>query len=115
MAITMKVETMAVTRKSVKVADSKVYNTELIYSRVMGLQYSSQDVNISVVTLCELSPVPTVLFNDSREMRIFKFNSESLTKVEVSARHPTPEATSTVIDGCPLLWIPQCPSKQKNN
>jgi len=30
-----------------------------------------------------------------------------MTKVEVSARHPTPEATCTVIDGCTLLWIPQ--------
>ena len=36
-SIPMNVETMAVTKKSVKVADSKVYNTELIYSRVMGL------------------------------------------------------------------------------
>ena len=85
-SIPMKVKTMAVTRKS-----------EVISS--------------------ELSPVPTALFNDTGEMRISKSKSElkTLTKVEVSARHPTPEATSTVIDGCPLLWIPQCPSKQKNN
>jgi len=27
--------------------------------------------------------------------------------VEVSARHPIPEVTSTVIDGSALLWIPQ--------
>jgi len=59
MAILMKVERI---KKSVKVADSKVYNTELIYSRAMGLQVSSQDVNIS-----ELSPVPTALCNDSVE------------------------------------------------
>jgi len=44
-SIPMKVETMGVTRKSVKVADSKVYNTELIYSRVMNFRpCSSQDV-----------------------------------------------------------------------
>jgi len=28
-------------------------------------------------------------------------------KVEVSGRHPTPEATCTGIDGCAPLWIPQ--------
>jgi len=111
-SIMMKVETMAVTRKSVKVADSKVYNTELIYSRVVKLQASSWDVDISEVISCELSPVPTALFNDSGVMRISKSKSElkTLTKMEVSARHPTPEATSTVIDGCTLLWIPQWPS-----
>jgi len=35
-SIPMKVEIMAVTNKSVKVVDTKVYNTELIYSKVMG-------------------------------------------------------------------------------
>ena len=39
-SIPMNVETRAVTKKSVKVVDNKVYNTELIYSRVMGLQAS---------------------------------------------------------------------------
>ncbi len=33
--ISLKVETMAITKKSFKVGDSKVYNTELIYSRVI--------------------------------------------------------------------------------
>ena len=111
-SIPMNVETMAVTKKSVKVADSKVYNTELIYSRVMGLQASSRDINISEVISCELSPVPTALFNDTGEMRISKSKSDlkNLTKIEASARHPTPEATCTVIDSCALLWIPQWPS-----
>jgi len=101
------VETMAVTRKSVKVADSKVYNTELIYSRVMGHQTSLRDVTISEVILCELSPVPTALFNDSGETKISKSTSElkTLTTVEVSARHPTPE--SIVTDCYALLWIPR--------
>jgi len=35
---------------------------------------------------------------------------KTLTKVEVTARHPTPEATCTVIDGYALLWIPQWPT-----
>ena len=48
-SIAMKVETMVVTKKSVKVAGKKVYNTELIYSRVIGIQASSRDIDISEV------------------------------------------------------------------
>ena len=110
--ISMKVETMAATKKSCAVGDSKVYNTELIYSRVIGLQASTRDVHISEVMSCELSPVPTALFNDSGEMRTSKSKSalKNLTKVEISARYITQDSACTVIDGCALLWIPQWPS-----
>ena len=64
----------------------------------MGLQASSRDINISEVISCELSPVPTALFNDTGEMQISKSKSDlkNLTKIEASAvaRHPTPEATA---------------------
>jgi len=35
---------------------------------------------------------------------------KNLTKVEVTARQPTQEATCTVIDGCTLFRIPQWPT-----
>ena len=75
-SISKKIETMAITKKSLKLGESKVYNTELIYSRVIGLQASSRDISISEVISCELSPVPTALFNDSGEMRISKSKSD---------------------------------------
>ena len=111
-SIPMKIETMAATKKSLKVGDNKVYNTELIYSRVTGLHASPRDISISAVISCELSPVPTALFNDSGEMRISKSKSDlkKLTRVDGSARHVAQEATCTMIDGCALLWIPQWPS-----
>ena len=110
--ISMKVETMAITKKSFRVGDSKVYNTELIYSRVIGLQASSREVNITDVMSCELSPIPTGLFSDSGDMRISKSKStlKNLTKVDASSRQAAKEATCTVIDGCALLWIPRWPS-----
>ena len=43
-------------------------------------------------------------------MRTSKSKSELKTLTNVSAIHPTPEETSTVIDGRALLWIPQWPS-----
>ena len=91
--------------------DNKVYNSELIYSRVIGLQASPRDISFSEVISCELSPVPTALFNDSGEMRISKSKSDlkKLTRVDVSARHVAQEATCIVIDGC-TPWILQWPS-----
>ena len=76
-----------------------MYNTELIYSRVIGLQASSRDVSINEVMSCELSPVPTALFSDSGEMRIAKSKLalKNLTKVDVSARHATQDSTCTVM------------------
>ena len=48
-------------KKSIIVGETKVYDTSLIYSRVIGLQASSRNVNIVEVLSCELSPVPTAL------------------------------------------------------
>ena len=102
-SIPMKIETMAATKKSLKVGDNKVYNTKLMYSRVIGLQTSPRDISISEVISCELSPVPTALFNDSGEMRIYKSKSDLKKLSRVDARHVAQEATCTVIDGCALL------------
>ncbi len=72
--IIMNVETMSIMKKSIDAGDKKVYDTNLIYSRVIGLQASSRDVHISDVLQSELSPVPTALFHDSGEMRTAKSN-----------------------------------------
>ena len=90
--ISMRVVTMLLMKKSIDVGDKKVYDTNLIYSRVIGLQASSRDVNFNDVLSCELSPVPTSLFYDSGEMRIGKTKAElkKQIKIEVSARHTTP-------------------------
>ena len=110
-SIQMKIEAMAATKKSLKVGDNKVYNTELIYSRVIGLQASPRDISISEVISCGSPPFP-LHYSMTLEMRISKSKSDlkKLTRVDVSARHVAQEATCTVIDGCALLWIPQWPS-----
>ena len=92
--IRVKLKTMEVTKKSFKVGDRKVYNTELIYSRVIGLQASPREVSITDIMLCELTPIPTARFNDSGDMRISKSKSilKNLTKVDASAGHAVKEA-----------------------
>ena len=41
-----KITTQVDSRKHIKVGDTKVYDTELIFSRVIGLQASSREVDV---------------------------------------------------------------------
>ncbi len=66
--INKKVETMAVNKR-------KLYDTNLIYSRVIGLQASSREVDINDILSHELSPIPTSMFTEDGEMRISKAKS----------------------------------------
>lgn len=85
-----------------------MYATELIYTRVIGLQASSRDMNIEEGISCELSPVPTALFTDSGDMRISKSKSvlKRQTRIEVSARKIANDVCTVIIDGSAFLWIP---------
>ena len=58
--------------KYIKVGDTKVFNTELIYTRAIGIQVSSREIDIKQLLSCELSPVPTAMFSESGEMRVAK-------------------------------------------
>ena len=61
--------TMQETKKSITVGDTSVYDTKLIFNRVMGLQ-QSRDLNIKDVLSYELSPVPASLFDEHGIMRM---------------------------------------------
>ncbi|KAG1677098.1 Clavesin-2 [Nymphon striatum] len=73
--IKKKVATMDHSRKHVKVGAVKVFDTNLIYARVIGLQVSGRDIDIKDVLGHELAPVPTSMFDDTRDMRIAKSKS----------------------------------------
>jgi hypothetical protein len=70
--IPRKITTMTVTKKHVSVGEVKVFDIGLIYSRVIGLQASSREVDIDDVLAHELAPIPTSMFTESGEMRISK-------------------------------------------
>lgn len=63
--IEKKVKTMAVTKKGIVIGPKVLYDTQLIFSRVMGLQASSREVDFKDVLSYELAPIPTALFDDS--------------------------------------------------
>ena len=62
------VTTMSSNRKAIKVDGTPVYDTELIYTRVIGLQ-QSRDLDIKDVLSYELSAIPPALFDEHGDMR----------------------------------------------
>ena len=109
-SISKKVITMAAMKKHIKVGSTSVYDTNLIYSRVIGLQ-GSRDISMKDILQYELSPMPTSLFHDDVTMRI-PSNKSSLKKalqVEHSVR-TTASADAVIIDGCAVMWVIHWPT-----
>ena len=59
--------TMPDAKKSIKIEGTPVYDTELLYSRIIGLQ-QSRELDIRDILAYELSAVPSALF-----CRIWKY------------------------------------------
>ena len=103
--------TMSVTRKHIKVGQAKVFETSLIYSRVLGLQASGRDIDIKHVLSHELAPIPTALFDEFGDMRTAKSKSSLKNQLQVKVSERTTGAIDAlVIDGSALLWIIQYPA-----
>ena len=77
------VVTMAVKRKAVKVGNNNLYDTNLNYSRVLGLQ-QSRGIDIKTVLAHALSPMPTSMFDDEGKMRIATTKSTLKKKLQVT-------------------------------
>ena len=109
--ITKKVVTMDHARKHVKVGAVKVFDTNLIYARVICLQVSGRDIDIKDVLGHELAPVPTSMFDDTGDMRIAKSKStlKKILQVEVSDR-VAGGANVSVLDGSAILWVVPWPA-----
>ena len=84
-----------------------MYDTELIFSRVIGLQASSREVDVKALLSYELSPVPTAMFTETGEMRVAKAKSnlKRVLQKEVSARCIERQITTLVIDGCAIFYV----------
>ena len=101
---------MAVTAISVRVGATKAFYTNLVYSRVVGIQASSRQVDIKDILVHILAPIPTSMFTDAGEMRCSRGKSVLKTqqKVEVSSRNSL-NTDITVINGSALLWVTHWP------
>ena len=85
----------------------------MIYSRVIGIQASSRDIDIKKVLSHELAPVPTSMFHDSGAMRICKAKSDLKKRLakEASSRCSTSNVAASVLDGSAVLWVVHWPAK----
>ena len=110
--ISKKVMTVSDSKKHIKVGSKKVYDTSVIYSRVIGIQASSRDIDIKVLSH-ELAPVPTSMFHDSGAMRICNTISNLKKRLanEESLRCSMSNVTATVLDGSDVLWVVHWPAK----
>ena len=108
--ISGKVVNMSVGKKGVPCGSTTVFDSELIYARVMGLA-STRDVNMKDVLGFELAPVPTAMFSDDGKMRIANSKSVLKNKMQVisSTRVAIPSDV-VVLDGCAVLWCISWPS-----
>ena len=100
-------KTVSDSKKHIKVGSQKVYDTSVIYSRVIGIQASSRDIDIKKVLNHELAPVPLSMFHDSGAMRIGKAKSDLKKRLvkKASSRCSTSNVTASVLCcsvGCPV-------------
>ena len=82
-ALSKNVTTMAVSRKGVKFGTGTVYDTQLIYSRVMGL-VSTGPIDLEDLFNYELASLPTSVFDDNGIMRISTSKSVLKNKLQVT-------------------------------
>ena len=110
--ISKKVKTIADCHKFIKVGSKKVFDTTVIYSRVIGVQASSREIDIEKVISHELAPVPTSMFHDDGSMRICKGKSDLKKRlaIETSPRQCN-SVNAVVLDGSAILWIVHWPAK----
>lgn len=109
--LSKKVFTMAVTKKSIKVGGKDVYDVNLIYSRVLGLQ-QTRDIDLPTVLKHELAPMPTSMFKENGTMRIASAKSTLKKKLQVLvSSRIVQKAEAVIIDGCAILWCVHWPCK----
>lgn len=111
--ISKKVKTISDSQKHVKVGKEKVYDCTVIYSRVIGIQASTRNIDIKKVLSHELAPVPTSMFHESGTMRICKAKAELKKRLakESSTRHNASHVATCVLDGSAVLWVIHWPPK----
>ena len=102
-----RITTISDCKKHIKIGTEKIFDTTVIYSRVIGIQASSRDINIKNVLTHELARVPTSMFDASGMMRICKSKSNFKNHLlkETSSRCAVSSVAATVLDGSAVLWV----------
>ena len=97
--------TMSASRTNVIMGDVGVFDTSLIFSRVLCLQ-KVRDIDTKDVMGYKLAGVPPSMFDETGEMRITKskYTLKSKLQVEVTdCRSISPDAI--ILNGCAIMWV----------
>ena len=94
------VKPMPVSRKHIKIGNSKVFDMEAIYARAMGVLSRSRSLDTDHLLAHELAPYPTSLFDENGKMRgaKIKSNLKNALKVELPDQN-----TATVAEA--VFWM----------
>ena len=97
----------SVRRKSMKVGDAKVFDTETMYARARALQAGPRSLNINDIIPHELAPYPASMFKSNGQMRDTKSKAylKNILKVNVSNRHAERDVKAMFLDGCAVLRV----------
>ena len=87
-----------------------VFDTALIYSRILCLQ-TVRNVDLPDVFKYELAPVPTSLFEDNGDMRITKSKSTLKRQLQITSKKIVHTPDVMIIDGCAMFWVISYPLK----
>ena len=101
------VKIQADSNKAVTIGEEKSFDTELIYSRVIGIQASGREIVLDDVLSYELAQVPTSMFKATGKHRLPKNKAQlkQHLKKESLARKSSGRTGSVVIDGSAILYI----------
>ena len=112
--ISKEVNTMQLMKKHVGVGAIKVYDTNVIYPRIIGLQASGREVDIDDVLKYELAPIPMAMFDSSGDMRVAKTKSTLKRQLQVeTSNRITDQDNCLIIDGSAMLWVIPWPTHGK--
>ena len=108
--LSKKVVTMAATKQKISLGSDAVFDTNLIYGRVMGLM-NTRVMNLEDIFHHELAPVPTSMFDDNGDMRVVTTKAVLKNKLQcvqtARAHHPS----IIILDGCAVLWTIHWPTQ----
>ena len=105
----VKVKVMLSDKKGMKIGDVTVYDTEAIYTRIIGLLATGQ-TTLDAVLKHELAPFPPSMFSKEGDMLIATQKHVLKDKLQVEVSYRSLQDTSaSIVDGCAILWILQWP------
>ena len=113
--ISRTVITMAAAKKKpIRVGDTPVWDTSVIYTRVGELR-ESRNINMCKSLAHELAYVPTSAFKENGEMRLCTTKSYMKKKLQVEhTSRGVSEPDATILDGCAIFWIIHWPAAGEN-